>query len=482
MKLNLSISFFQNCLIIKFYRFISPIHYIKNRIINSSPLRKNEIIILILTALDKISNYTDFLTVIELEEELRKLQRKDIIKINNIGESQDGHSILSAKIGNGENNALVFGFPHPNEPIGSLTCLSLIKMISNNEYLRNRFTWHIIPCADPDGAKLNEGWFKGEFTIEKYAKNFYRSMTPLQTDWTFPLKYKNHVFDDSPSNVIALARLIENTRPQLVYPIHNAGMSGAYFFMTRYFGDKFYNELTDLCKNLYIPLDMGEPELEIMQEWKKPVYREFTGKEYHDYYASVGIEPDKKTGDSSIGYSKNFNRDVVGIIGEIPYFYDKRIEDSGLTKKTRKENILKEIKRMEELKIFVNNIILTADLNKNSIFYDLFQYIVLQWQKVLHTRKKYIEKGEYVKMATVSQEFSTSVIPIFRQSLLLGELRRLLIESPKTKQNIKLIEDIENEITEKIEFVKMNSEIKTFPVRKLIQLQLGFLLLSLKYF
>jgi len=74
------------------------------------------------------------------------------------------------------------------------------------------------------------------------------------------------------------------------------------------------------------------------------------------------------------------------------------------------------------------------------------------------------------------------VIPIFRQSLLLGELRRLLIESPKTKHNIKLIEDIENEITEKIEFVKNNSEIKTFAIRKLVQLQLGFLLLSLKYF
>ena len=64
-------------------------------------------------------------------------------------------------------------------------------------------------------------------------------------------------------------------------------------------------------------------------------------------------------------------------------------------------------------------------------------------------------------MATVSHEFSTNVIPLFRQSLLLGELRRLLIESPKTKQNIKFIEDIENEITEKIEFVRNNSEIKT---------------------
>lgn len=437
---------------------------------------------MILMALDKFSNYTDFLTVIELEEELRKLQRKDIIKINYIGKSQNGHSILSAKIGNGKNCAIVFGFPHPNEPIGSLTCLSLIKIISENEYLRNRFTWHIIPCADPDGAKLNEGWFKGKFTIEKYTKNFYRSITPLQTDWTFPLKYKNHIFTDSPSNVVALAKLIEKTRPQLVYPVHNAGMSGAYFFMTNYFGDKFYKELIDLCENLSIPLDMGEPELEIMQEWKKPVYREFTGKEYHDYYESVGIEPDKKTGDSSIGYSKNFNQEVVGIIGEIPYIYDKRIEDNSLTKKTRRENIINEIAKLEKLKKFVNNILLTADLNKSSIFYDLFRYILVQWEKVLHTRKKYLEKEEYSQIATVSQEFSTNVIPIFRQSLLLGELRRLLIDSPKTIQNMKLIEDVENEITARIEFVMENSNIKIFPITKLVQLQLGFLFLSLKYF
>jgi hypothetical protein len=45
-----------------------------------------------------------------------------------------------------------------------------------------------------------------------------------------------------------------------------------------------------------------------------------------------------------------------------------------------------------------------------------------------------------------------------------------------------LIEDVENEITVRIEFVKENSNIKTFPIRKLVQLQLGFLLLSLKYF
>ena len=99
----------------------------------------------------------------------------------------------------------------------------------------------------------------------------------------------------------------------------------------------------------------------------------------------------------------------------------------------------------------------------------------------MHTRKKYLEKDEYAKMATVSQEFSTIMVPSFRQSLLLGELR-LLIESPKTKENAKLLEDVENEIADNIEFVEKNSEIKTFPIRKLVQLQLGFLLLCLKYF
>jgi hypothetical protein len=80
-------------------------------------------------------------------------------------------------------------------------------------------------------------------------------------------------------------------------------------------------------------------------------------------------------------------------------------------------------------------------------------------------QKKYLENNDYSKIATVSQEFSTMVIPSFRQSLLLGELRKLLIDSPKTKQNMKLLKDVENEMYDKIKFVNKNSEIKTFPIR-----------------
>lgn len=436
---------------------------------------------MITSILDKVDNYIEFLTINEIEDELRKFQRKQLINIAPIGKSQSGRFILSAKIGIGKKSALVFGFPHPNEPIGSLTCLSLIKAIYENEYLKKRFTWHIVPCADPDGALLNEGWFKGKFTIEKYVKNFYRSKDSLQTDWAFPLNYKDYIFNESPSNVIALAKLIEDVKPELVYPIHNASISGAYFFMTRYFGEKFYDELIYLCKNLSIPLDMGEPELAFMKEWTKPVYMEFTGKDYFDYYASVGIEPAKRIGDSSIGYSKNFNQDAIGIIGEIPYIYDKKIEDTSLTKKTRRENMISEISESEKLKEFIFNVIDTADLNKKSIFYDLFQSIIVSWEKELLTKKMYLQKNSYEEMSTVSQEFSMLVAPCLRQSLLLGELKRLLIESPKTTQNVKLLKDIEEEIAKKIEYIEQHSEIETFSIRNLIQLQLGFLLLCLRY-
>ena len=140
-----------------------------------------------------------------------------------------------------------------------------------------------------------------------------------------------------------------------------------------------------------------------------------------------------------------------------------------------------EIATSEKLKVFVGNILASADLNKNSIFYDLFQYVIDHWEKDLITRKKHLENDEYAKIATVSQEFSTTVVASFRQSLLLGELRRLLIESPTTTQNEKLLKDVENGIADRIEFVKENSEIMTFPIRKLVQLQLGFLLICLRY-
>jgi len=431
--------------------------------------------------LKKVDDFNEFLFVNELDEQLFSLLSKD--KVFNIGKSANGHSILCARIGNGKKNALIFGFPHPNEPIGSLTCISLIKILLANKKLQEKFTWYIVPCADPDGAELNKGWLKGKFSIKKYAYNFYRSKASIQTDWSFPIEYKGYKFDNSPPNVLAIKKLIEDIKPDLVYPLHNSGFSGAYFFITKAMPEKYYDEIIKLCKCLSIPLDLGEPEAQFIKELKKPIYLDYSFEDVYNYYKSLDKDPKEilVSGTSSIGFTKKLNPDVFGLIGEIPYIYDLKITDNSATNRTRRDNLSEELKINTEILDFVESVINHKGINKNSIFYDLLKYNIENDRKYIEADKINLKKEEYKKIATVAEEFSTLVITRFYSSLTLGELRRLLLESKRNEEINKLIKNVENKIDELISFVDKQSDYKVLPIKNLVQLQLGCLLISLDY-
>ena len=69
-----------------------------------------------------VPDYEFFKTVDELNESSRKLAERfpDLVKFYQIGESMAGDPIYCLKIGNGSKAVLMYGFPHPNEPIGSM--------------------------------------------------------------------------------------------------------------------------------------------------------------------------------------------------------------------------------------------------------------------------------------------------------------------------------------------------------------------------
>src|ERR1044072_9371458 len=76
-----------------------------------------------------------------------------------VGASRRGEPLELVSIGDGPQNALVFGGPHANEPAGFLTVRRLASVLCENAAERRGFTWHFIACVDPDGARLNEGWY-----------------------------------------------------------------------------------------------------------------------------------------------------------------------------------------------------------------------------------------------------------------------------------------------------------------------------------
>lgn len=431
--------------------------------------------------LEKVDNFSEFLFVDELDKQLLSLVGKN--NILNLGKSANGHQILCAKIGKGRKNALIFGFPHPNEPVGSLTCLSLVKILLKNKELQEKYTWYIIPCADPEGAKLNEGWFKGKFAIKKYIYNYYRSEAPIQTEWSFPVKYKDYKFDSSPKNVIALRKLIEKIKPDLVYPLHNAGFGGAFFLITHSMPEEYYDKIVKLCRFLSIPLDLGEPETQFMKELKKPIYLIFNFEEYYDYYKGLGKDPKEimYCGTTSIGFTKKLNPNVFGLVGEIPYIYDPKIDDKSAADKTRRDSLAEALSIEKQILDFIEEVINNKEINRTSIFYSLLKQKMKGEKDRVEAERIGLKKEKYQKIATIGEEFSTLVIRRFYYCLALGELRRLLLESRRGKGINNLIKDVENKIKEVVSFINRNSNYKTLSIKKLVQLQLGCLLISLDY-
>lgn len=427
-------------------------------------------------------NFRSFLTYAELNKELRAREDRGAVKLEAIGKSAGGKTILCAKLGNGKRNAVVFGFPHPNEPIGSLTCLALIDMVAKSGYLRGLYTWYIVPCGDPDGAILNEGWFKGPFSLERYFRSCYRSMAKLQTDWSFPVRYRGYSFSSPPPNVRAIAGLIDRTKPKLVYPLHNSGFSGAYFLMTKRMPDGFYRELFNYCKRLGIPLDMGEPETPFIRQIRKPVYRAIGFPDYYDYYSGHGMDAKKALdmGTSSVDYAGTVSKGVLGIIGEIPYIYDGAVEDNAPSGFTRRENIREEIRAYSASATMFGRVLRCKGVNRRSVFYGAISWKRKSNLDSIRMHEKEQDKAEYERESTVSERFTSTVIKLFYDTVYLGMSYRLLSESKgPAASNMRGI--VEKVINDRMLFIEKHSNYSSFPIRKLIKLQLGLLVCSLRF-
>ncbi|HWQ16461.1 MAG TPA: hypothetical protein VNL13_01325, partial [Sulfolobales archaeon] len=78
---------------------------------------------LVNNVLEAVPHYSDFMGIAELYESSRMLysSNRDIAELIDIGVSRAGLPVQALIIHGGEKRVLAFGFPHPNEPIGSLT-------------------------------------------------------------------------------------------------------------------------------------------------------------------------------------------------------------------------------------------------------------------------------------------------------------------------------------------------------------------------
>jgi len=251
-----------------------------------------------------------------------------VARLARVGTSRLGEPIESLVVGDGARHAIVFAFPHPNEPIGGLTATHLARQLCADAALCGSFdlTWHVIGCADPDGARLNEGWFGGPFTRTHYARNFYRPAGDEQIEWTFPFQHKTAYFDAVLPETAALVRLIDRLRPAFMCSLHNSELGGAYYYLSRPLAE-LYPVLQAIPTALGVPLHRGEAEGPSIKTLAAGVFAEMRADEIYDYQESLGQDMSAfRSGASSSEYASRYG--TVTLIGELPYWTDAAADDT----------------------------------------------------------------------------------------------------------------------------------------------------------
>ena len=436
--------------------------------------------------LKNIPDYKEFLTVEEMDESSHALAREfpDLVTIWEAGRSRGGHPIYVLKIGEGSKNAFMFGCPHPNEPMGCMMLEYFSRYLCEHEDFRKEFdyTWYLIKSIDVDGTKLNEGWFKGPFTLYNYARNFYRPIGSEQAEWTFPFDYKNYKWDTPIPETKVLMDIIDETKPAFMYSLHNAGFGGAYWYLTKE-APEIYEKFYAAAERNHVPLHLGEPEAPFIPSFSKAIYKMIEMKEEYDFAEQYGEGDPAETmfaGDSSDAYAKQYG--TFCLVAELPYFYSPKIEDTSELPFTRLEAVERGLKEGLEISDAMAECFdRFRDLcGEDNVFVKIVRRSLDERKRTYDTELNFARQNEENKKpCKVSEEFDNAIVTKFYYMLSWGSLIRgakYELSSRAGTPEEEMLKDVIRVMEEKLKALSAEVEEKTqysvVPIKRLVGVQL----------
>ena len=435
--------------------------------------------------LANIPDYQAFLTLAEMDEATRRLaaEHPDCVSLFELGKTTEGRPILGLKIGEGSKNALLFGCPHPNEPIGTMMLEYFTRALAENSELRAMldYTFYIVKAWDADGLVRNEGWLKGPYTIFNYSRNFFRPAANLQVDWTFPIDYKELHFHNIMPETQVMKNLIDRIKPAFTYALHNAGFGGVYWYVTEDV-PALYPGLREAVERQGIPLHLGEPESPAIPQLAPAVLLAEGIEAEYDYFERFGAKNIPKivtSGTCSDSYSKQ-NYGTFTFLTEMPYFYDARIADSTPAAVTRSAAVIEKIDWTLESNRRMKEILQGSERymgEKNP--YLCAVHDALEDSGLEPNRRMAQEDPAYQRPATQAEYFDNVLVTQFYRLLSYGMLIRaheyaLARTSDKAaetalQQGKEKAERLHRELADALE---EKLDYSVIPIRKLINIQL----------
>jgi len=335
----------------------------------------------------------------------------DAVIRRRVGTSRLGDPIHAVQVGTGARQALVFGLPHPNEPVGGLTALHLATRLAADAALRERLetTFTIVSCIDPDGLRLNEGWLAGPFTRTHYARHFFRPAGDEQVEWTFPVDYRSLYFDRTLPETAALVRLIDQLRPELMVSLHNSELGGAYYYLSRPM-PALYPVLQEIPGTVGVPLDRGEPESPEIVAYADAIFEGLGIKPIYDHAVAAGRDPaELRGGDGSGGYAERYG--TLTLFSEVPYWSHPDSSDATVTDGSYADLLREQGARMDEMTGLLQRVLDATGPSlraTGSPYLSASRYFVPSLSRIGDANRARAEEPECQRAATVAERFSLS--------------------------------------------------------------------------
>jgi len=373
-----------------------------------------------------------------------------------------------------------------------MTLTALARLFAEDTELLEEtgFTWHLIPCIDPDGTRLNEGWFKGPFNITNYVRDFYRPVGYEQVEWTFPLDYKGLYFDNPIPETQALMKLIDDLKPSFMFSLHNAAFGGAYWYLTDNI-PKLCTDLENAAARQGVPLQLGEPEAAYITKYSSAVHSMLSMTKYCDYMEKyMGSVPkmDTPCGTSSSDYVNTVCK-CVTMMAELPYFSDPRIADLSPTDTSRRDAALDNIIQSEKHYKFLLDLWhhVSKCFEKDNPFSRFVESCIVSVDTSHLARRNQLMDKEFDRPATVSEVFDNLYgARIFECLNLALSIRACDFELSKEdcineRVLLDTREKINTELNRMCEWLEGNVNYEVISIKRLVSVQTESALLAAKY-
>ncbi|MGH8964176.1 MAG: M14 family zinc carboxypeptidase, partial [Actinomycetes bacterium] len=231
-----------------------------------------------------------------------------------MGNTSDGDALHMFTVHGGPNHVLVIGGPHPNEPAGHQTVLFVAELLATRPELRERWTVHLLASFDPDGARLNEPWYRTPYDLRRYDRYFNRPALRYQPEWTFPHRVGNVEFSRTLPESRAGQKFIDETPIRRTSSLHNTDSGGAYFLITEN-DERLAEDLIEIAERGGSGVNVAPLDRDGQKEIVPGVFLRATADET---LSTASTPPTKGIQSTQYGAKRYGERGFVGLVAEFP--------------------------------------------------------------------------------------------------------------------------------------------------------------------